>query len=76
MFNKHFWAIEIVYQACYRYFSFIFNDSFQPPRPEKPPSHEVIKGNDVRDVPIKEEVEIRNKETIQFEEALKQWVNR
>ncbi|CAG9820810.1 unnamed protein product [Phaedon cochleariae] len=37
---------------------------------------ESAKNNDVREDPIEEEGEIKNKETLQFEEALKQWVNR
>ncbi|KAJ8925465.1 hypothetical protein NQ315_009299 [Exocentrus adspersus] len=47
----------------------------QSVRPDKHLQQESLR-NDVRDNPVEEEVEVKNKETLQFEEALKQWVNR
>lgn len=35
-----------------------------------------MKNNDIREEEVEEEMEVKNKETLQFEEALKQWVNR
>ncbi|XP_018568287.1 dystrobrevin beta [Anoplophora glabripennis] len=48
----------------------------QSTRSDKHSHQESIKNNDIREEDVEEEVEVKNKETLQFEEALKQWVNR
>ncbi|XP_072391820.1 dystrobrevin beta isoform X1 [Diabrotica undecimpunctata] len=45
-------------------------------RPDKLLNPDGTKSNDVRQDPIEENEEVKNQETLQFEEALKQWVNR